>query len=86
MAAMCSGLLILWLVLAVTMQAPAAVRSKMYQVKEMNTEQANDLSRKLVALSGVHEALVLANEQVAYLKVDGEFDEEQVIQLLGGTI
>lgn len=86
MAAMCSGLLILWLVLAVTMQAPAAVRSKMYQVKEMNTEQANDLSRKLVALSGVHEALVLASEQVAYLKVDGEFDEEQVIQLLGGTI
>ena len=41
--------------------------------------------RKLAALPGVHEALVLASERVAYLKVDMQgFDEERVVQLLGG--
>lgn len=87
MAIMCSGLLIIWLVLAITMRAPAAVRSKMYQVGKINADQANDLSRELAALPGVYEALVLANEQVAYLKVDLKgFDEEKVIQLLEGNI
>ncbi len=87
MAAMCSGFLIIWLILAVTMQAPAAVRSRMYQVRKMDAEQASSLSRKLAALPGVYEALVLANEQVAYLKVDYKgFDEEKVVQLLEGSI
>jgi hypothetical protein len=68
------------------MEAPAAVRSKMYQVQEMDIVTANDLSRELAALSGVNEALVLANERVAYLKVDMQgFDEEGVVKLLGGN-
>ena len=86
LAAMCSVFLVLWLVLAVTMKAPAAVRSKMYQVRPMDTDEAGDLSRELAALPGVNEALVLASEQVAYLKVDfNGFDEEKVIQLLEGN-
>ncbi len=80
----CGLLLVIWLVLAMTMKAPAAVRSKMYHVREMDTDKSTELSRELAALSGVHEALVLANERVAYLKVDMKgFDEEGVINLLG---
>jgi hypothetical protein len=57
----------------------------MYHVQEMDTSRASDLSRELASLSGVHEALVLANERVAYLKVDMRgFNEERVVQLLGG--
>jgi predicted MFS family arabinose efflux permease len=83
--AFCGILLALWLVLAATMKAPAAVRTKMYHVQEMDTSRASDLSRELALLSGVHEALVLANERVAYLKVDMRgFNEERVVQLLGG--
>lgn len=83
--AFCGILLALWLVLAATMKAPAAVRTRMYHVQEMDTGRANGLSRELAALSGVHEALVLASERVAYLKVDMQgFDEERVVQLLGG--
>lgn len=82
--AFCGSLLVIWLVLAMTMKAPAAVRSKMYHVREMDTDESTELSRELSALSGVHEALVLANERVAYLKVDMKgFDEEGVINLLG---
>lgn len=83
--AFCGILLALWLVLAATMKAPAAVRTRMYHVQEMDTGRASGLSRELAALSGVHEALVLASERVAYLKVDMQgFDEERVIQLIGG--
>ncbi|BCT68777.1 MFS transporter [Nitrosospira sp. NRS527] len=83
--AFCGALLTLWLVFAVTMKAPAAVRTRMYHVQEMDTGRASGLSRQLAALPGVHEALVLASEGVAYLKVDMRgFDEEGVVQLLGG--
>jgi hypothetical protein len=67
------------------MKAPAAVRTRMYHVEEMDTGKASGLSRQLAALPGVHEALVLASEGVAYLKVDMRgFDEKSVVQLLGG--
>jgi MFS family permease len=80
----CGLLLIVWLILAVTMKAPAAVRSKMYHVQEMDSNKSRELSRELAAIPGVHEALVLVNERVAYLKVDMKgFDEEKVIKLLG---
>jgi MFS family permease len=79
----CGLLLIVWLIIAITMKAPAAVRSKMYHVQEMDINQSRELSHQLAALPGVNEALVLANEGVAYLKVDMQgFDEEKVIKLL----
>ena len=79
----CSGLLATWLIFAYTMKAPAAVRSKMYHVLEMNNEAAQQLSQRLAGLTGVREALVLASERVAYLKVDMKgFDEEGVNKLL----
>ncbi|WP_297745185.1 MFS transporter [Nitrosomonas sp.] len=85
-AAFCALLLLVWLYLAATMKAPAAVRSKMYHVEEMDANRASGLSRELASLPGVYEALVLANEQVAYLKVDLKgFDEEKVVQLLKGN-
>lgn len=81
--AFCGILLLIWLVMAYTMQAPAAVRSKMYHVQEMDAQQSRQLSGRLAALSGVREALVLADEKVAYLKVDMQgFDEEGVNKLL----
>ena len=83
--AFCGTLLALWLVLAITMKAPAAVRTKMYHVQEMETGKANELSRELASLNGVHEALVLASEGVAYLKVDMKgFDEARAFQILEG--
>ena len=81
--AFCSLLLIVWLILAITMETPAPVRSKMYHVQEMDVNKSKELSRRLAAIPGVYEALILVNEGVAYLKVDMKgFDEEKVIKLL----
>jgi|APLak6261659701_1056019.scaffolds.fasta_scaffold00371_2 MFS family permease len=68
-----AGLSFAWLLLALSMQPPPAVRSRMYHV---NTTDAARLSAQLGRLDGVVEAVVDANEGVAYLKVRlGEWDE-----------
>jgi MFS family permease len=86
--AFCGLLLFVWLMLAITMRPPAAVRSKMYSVPTMDLNESKKLSHQLATISGVYEALVLVNEGVAYLKVDTKgFDEDKVIKLLeGGNI
>ena len=79
----CGSLLLAWLIMAYTMKAPAAVPSKMYHVPDMDIEKSKHLSQQLAGLSGVHEALVLADEKVAFLKVDMKgFDEAGVTKLL----
>ncbi|HQR50073.1 MAG TPA: MFS transporter [Methylophilaceae bacterium] len=68
-----AGLCSAWLLLALSMQTPPAVRTRMYHV---NTMDAAGLSAQLGRLDGVVEAVVDADEGVAYLKVRlGEWDE-----------
>ena len=75
---------VVWLLLAVTMKAPPAVRTKMYHLDLMDDAQAKLLSEKLSALSGVYEAVVVGSEGVAYLKTSlTGFDEAGVIELAG---
>lgn len=74
-----------WLAVAATMTPPAAVRTRMYHVEPLDGAGADGLTRALAALPGVREAVVPAGEGVAYLKVDAKgFDEQRVLQLLGG--
>jgi len=81
----CSVLMLLWLSVAVSMQAPPAVRSKMYHVGDMSADAAKDLSNSLASIAGVREAVVLAEERLVILKVDTKqaFNEEEVLQLIG---
>ncbi|WP_137719608.1 MFS transporter [Methylobacillus flagellatus] len=81
----CSVLMGIWLVLAISMQPPPAVKSKMYHVDEMSPEAAASLAKALGALAGVREAVVLADEGLVILKIDMQhaFDETQALQLIG---
>lgn len=76
----------IWLMLAVSMKAPPAVKSRMYHIGALNAENARVLSQKLVLLNGVVEAVVLAEESVAFLKVDMQhWDEQGIVELIEGT-
>jgi MFS family permease len=86
----CSIMMLLWLILAYSMQAPAAVRTKMYTMsasaEAMTAAAASQLKVELMKLSGVIEAAVLPQERTVILKVDKmqNWDESQVLNLLRG--
>jgi MFS family permease len=73
-------MLLLWLVVASGMRAPQALMTKMYHLPEgINEEAAGKLRQSLAQLQGVREVLVIANEQIACLKVEmSGFDEKAV--------
>ena len=65
------------------MQPPAAVRTRLYHLPEMNDAAAVELRQRLAQLRGVREVMVVAAENIACLKVDMQgFDEAAVEQLV----
>lgn len=80
----CSIMMLAWLLLAITMQAPPAVRSRMFHLPEGRTYDAQGLGDKLAVLPGVKESVVLPEEGVIILKVDMQpgFDESEVLRLI----
>ena len=79
-------LLLMWLIVASGMTPPAAVRTKMYHLDEMSGAQGALLQQKLAQQQGVREAMVVAAERIACLKVDmSGFDEAAVTNLVKGA-
>ena len=67
------------------MKVPATLSTRVYTVSESAARRTEALAVRLLALSGVHEARVVAGEGRAYLKVDSAgFDEENVAKLIAG--
>ncbi|MCB5208006.1 MFS transporter [Methylovorus mays] len=81
----CSVLMGLWLIFALSMTSPPAVKSKMYHLRDMSSADAQQLSTRLAAVSGVREVVVLPDESMLMLKVDLQhaFDEAEVLRLIG---
>jgi MFS family permease len=81
----CAALSLLWLGVALGMHAPDRAGTRTYPVPRLDPGRADGLSRKLADVSGVREAMVVAGEGVAYLKVDNtRFDEQSVLELIAG--
>ena len=86
----CGVMMLLWLLFASSMQAPLAVRTRMYTMSEsadaMTAAETEAVSARLLALAGVVEAAVLPQERTVILKIDKsyEWDDTQVYQLLKG--
>jgi MFS family permease len=76
-------MLLLWLAVASTMRAPRPLATKIYHLTEIDAEGASALQSTLAQLRGVSEVLVVANEQIALLKVEiSGFDEDAVQNLV----
>ena len=79
-------LLLFWLIAAGGMNSPAAVRTRMYPLPPVDEAAATVLQSRLMQLKGVREAMVVASEQMACIKVDVHgFDEAGAEQLLKCT-
>ncbi len=66
----CAVVTLLWFVTAFTMKNPRALTSHLLNIGAVDEVQARDLSTRLTLVPGVAEAVVVAAEGVAYLKVD----------------
>ena len=65
-----------WLLLALTMVPPAKLSNYVYSLDGQDTVDSDALAHKLRGLAGVAEAVVVAEEGVAYLRIDRKvFDE-----------
>ncbi len=74
----------LWLVLAATMRTPSFLTSRLLNVGPLGQAEAAPLASRLAAIPGVAEAVVVAEEGVAYLKIDRKtLDEEALAQAAG---
>lgn len=84
--AACGVMMLIWLIIAASMQAPLAVKTQMFHIGDNWSGDVRELSRKLGALQGVKEAVVIAEEGVAYLKVlQSDWDEAGVLRLIQET-
>jgi MFS family permease len=83
----CGVLMGAWLILALGMKTPPAVRTKMFRVEGLTGERAVQLRNELSRLTGVREVAVLPDEGVAVLKVaKAGWDETAAMLLIqGGT-
>ncbi|MGQ5522689.1 MFS transporter [Chitinimonas sp. PSY-7] len=79
----CAVLIGIWLIITIGLRPPMPVRTLMYHIDDSQLGNATHLARQLAQLTGVKEAVVIAEEGVAYLKVLREgWDEAGALALL----
>ena len=78
-AVMCTIALALWLLVLLTASAPALFDSRVLRIAGASRAEAGGLSEELTRIPGVLEATVVAEEGVAYVKIDRDrLDEDQL--------
>lgn len=78
---MCLLVIGVWLFLAITMKNPRYVSTYLLNVGKIDPAETHAMVAKLVAVQGVAEAMVAAEEGIAYLKVDlHALDEGKLLQ------
>lgn len=68
-----------WLLFMLGMPAPAYLKSRQIQVGKVSPGEAQHLAARLRAVPGVAEAVVVAEEGMAYLKVDTQVLNDSVL-------
>lgn len=66
----CALVCLAWLVLAMRLDTPAALSLRTVPVGELTGSQARALAKRLLSVPGVAEAVVVAEQHLAYVKVD----------------
>ncbi len=75
-----AGLGALWLLAAATMRQPRYLTSRLLKLGAVDAGRAESLSRQLLEVAGVAEAVVIAEEGVAYLKVDARSLDREALR------
>lgn len=86
----CAVLMCIWLVLTFGMITPPAVRTKMYHLNDLNAQQASTLAQEISQMTGVYEAVAIAQEQLLIVKLNNQQSidsqtliEQNILKLIG---
>lgn len=86
----CAVLMCIWLVLTFGMITPPAVRTKMYHLNDLSAQQATTLAQEISQMTGVYEAVAIAQEQLLIVKVNNQQNndsqaliEQNILKLIG---
>ena len=74
-----------WLLAAATMKQPSYLTTRLVHVADGNASDAESLAAQLRQVPGVAEAVVIADENVAYLKVDSRSFDAAMAESLAGA-
>jgi MFS family permease len=84
--ALTAALALVWLVAAATMAQPSYLTTRLVPVADGKVGDAENLAARLRQVPGVAEAVVFADEKLAYLKVDSRsFDAAMAAALAGAS-
>ncbi len=76
----CAAVALLWLLVAVTMKSPRYLGTRVLRIGPQDAVSAHKLAAQITAVRGVAEAVVIAEDQVAYLKIDQQALDETALR------
>lgn len=84
--ALTTALAVIWLIAAAGMAQPSYLTTRLVPIAESKLSDAAGLATKLQQVPGVIEAVIIAEESLAYLKVDSKsFDAAMAEAVAGGS-
>jgi MFS family permease len=76
---LCSGMILIWLLIARGMPEPNYLSNYMLPVGKLEESEVGELVEELLAINGVAEAVIIAEEGIAYLKVDLKIVDQELL-------
>jgi MFS family permease len=83
--ALTAALAVIWLVLAAGMAQPSYLTTRLVPIAENRLSDSAGLAAKLREVPGVAEAVIIAEENLAYLKVDSKSFDAAMAQAVAGN-
>ena len=77
-----TGILAIWLLVALTMKTPKYLASKIVSLKDLDSQELERFVERASNIEGVHEISVYETDRVAYLKVEKGFDDTELRALV----
>jgi MFS family permease len=83
--AVCAGLCVLWLLVSASMRNPLPLSTHLLNLGEINEQMGDELTARLLEIAGVAEAVVVADDGIAYLKVDRKRLDREALRAFSAT-
>jgi len=83
--ALTAAIALVWLLVAATMAQPSYLTTRLLPIADGRAGDADSLAAKLRQVPGVAEAVVIAEEKLAYLKVDSRSFDAAMAESLAGS-